>query len=239
MAVLRATSCSEGLRSRVLEPVLTAKKRIYVSSPWLSEEFAELLLRKSREGVEVRLVTTLDKPPYHVRALARLLVAERVVLRPGRPILVGLGLVLFVAGALLALVSPALVLTALVGLMLVLRGLSAHAVRIFSPLGSGLVVTKAPVHAKLIVADGLVGIGSVNLTRAGVYGNVECLAWIEASDEEAERLWKPIEEAAARDAVSLSEVHKVVAKRAARRRATLPHIDHTHAIPKHSLQERA
>ncbi|MGC8983371.1 MAG: phospholipase D-like domain-containing protein [Desulfurococcaceae archaeon] len=218
MALLRVVSCSEGLGNYVLEPIVAARRRVYVSSPWLSEEFAELLLRKSREGVEVRLVTTLDRPPYHARALARLLVAERVVLRPGRPILLGLGLALLVAGAPLALASPALALIAVVGLALVLRSLPRRGVRVSTPLGSGLVVTKAPVHAKLIVADGLVGVGSVNLTRAGVYGNVECFAWIEASEEEAERLWRPIEEAAAKSAVPLSEVHKAVAKWTAQKR---------------------
>ncbi|AFL66345.1 hypothetical protein [Desulfurococcus amylolyticus] len=84
LAQLRGILCGKGLGDYVVRPVETAK-RITVVSPRLSRGSAELLVKKKMDGVEVRLVTTLDRPAYHVEALRSLLGYEHILVDPGKP----------------------------------------------------------------------------------------------------------------------------------------------------------
>lgn len=48
---------------KYIEPIFSAKKRAWVCSPWISKAYAERLLDLSKNGIEVRIITSDD--PYN------------------------------------------------------------------------------------------------------------------------------------------------------------------------------
>lgn len=155
-------------------------------SPWISPEYAQILVEKILEGVNVRVFTTNDlENRSHVKALMKLIEAKRVVIKPAIPLVRRLGLILPVLGFVIAFVVlplGALMLIAGIAIYLV-WGRDRLGIRYFPRVGEGgLVIYRSEplsmVHAKIYVVDDQVAIGSVNFTRSGVMSNFECLAWI-------------------------------------------------------------
>ena len=76
-----------------------AKSSIVVVSPWLSEDLAELLLKKHMEGVDVRILTSNDcSVEEHKRALEKLILVHKQVLSGGSRLLRSLGLAMLLTG---------------------------------------------------------------------------------------------------------------------------------------------
>jgi phosphatidylserine/phosphatidylglycerophosphate/cardiolipin synthase-like enzyme len=186
--------CGSNLRDFVLER-LYSSRRVVVVSPWISRETASILLELASRGVEVSLITTSDPKPYHVKGLTALIEVEKVAKRTGDPRLARLGLSLLALGSLLSLLSALLsgalgggvlavvvvvgVATALTGLYVLLKyRVRTVLVEHYYSKIKELLVTSSRLHAKLILTDDAVGIGSLNFTEAGLSSNIECFAWI-------------------------------------------------------------
>ncbi len=169
----------------IVESIRSAKKRVWVVTPWLSPEYARLLVEKASEGVDVRVYTTDDPLPAHRRALRELVEERRVVVRPASRSMRLLAL------ALVALGVPALLAAAPLGVLLLVAaaavyrlGMERYSVSYIPRLGEGRLAVfqreaGRAIHAKVYVIDGRAAVGSVNLTESGVRDNVECLAWID------------------------------------------------------------
>lgn len=173
-------------------PFLTeSKESLDVVSPYLSAEYARLLVRKAESGVIVRLITSSWTGRYHQQALGVL--APGPTLRFYWPP--------FVAGLL------GLVILSVLGYfplgILVLAGCVVAA--IFAkrqPVRSihTLQVKMQPrefVHVKLYIVDRRVAVaGSANLTFSGMNSNVERVEVKESPEEVAqeivafEELWR-------------------------------------------------
>lgn len=185
--------CGSNLRDFVLER-LYSSRRVVVVSPWISRETASILLELASRGVEVSLITTSDPKPYHVKGLTALIGVKRTAKRTGDPRLARLGLSLLALGSLLSLLSAllsgalssGLLAVVVVGVATVLTGLYVllkYRVRTvlvehYYPKIKELLVTSSRLHAKLILTDDAVGIGSLNFTESGLSSNIECFAWI-------------------------------------------------------------
>ena len=48
----------KGVGNELEELLLKAKKKIWIVSPWISKKYAELLLKKKEDDVDVKLITT-------------------------------------------------------------------------------------------------------------------------------------------------------------------------------------
>jgi phosphatidylserine/phosphatidylglycerophosphate/cardiolipin synthase-like enzyme len=170
----------------LVEEIQSARKRVWVMSPWISPEYAQLLVRKASEGVDVRVFTTDDLGNRsHVSGLMELIEARRVVIRPASPLARRLGFVLFLLGLVAVfIVLPAGVLMMIAGAAIYLMwGRDKFGIRYFSKVGEGRLVIyhSEPlnmVHAKIYVVDDHAAVGSVNFTRSGVESNFECLVKI-------------------------------------------------------------
>lgn len=66
-----------GVGAHFINDLFMAERYIYVVSRWISPEYAEKLVSKAREGVEVRVITSNDKEKNHQKALKILLNALR------------------------------------------------------------------------------------------------------------------------------------------------------------------
>ena len=185
--------CGSNLRDFVLER-LYSSRRVVVVSPWISRETASILLELASRGVEVSLITTSDLKPYHVKGLTALIEVKRVAKKTGDSRLARLGLSLLALGSLLSPLSALLsgvlssgllavvvvgVATALAGLYVFLKyRVRTVLVEHYYSKIKELLVTSSRLHAKLILTDDAVGIGSLNFTEAGLSSNIECFAWI-------------------------------------------------------------
>jgi len=169
--------CGSDLRDFVLEK-LYSSRRVTIISPWISRETANILLDLSSRGVEVHLITTSDPQPYHIRGLGLLISAERRVVKPGKPRLVKTGLVLSIIGFLLIpLMPPVGAVLVATGLLMVFKYRTIYTEHYY-PRIRELLVTSSKLHAKLILTDSALGIGSMNFTESGLLTNIECFAWI-------------------------------------------------------------
>ncbi len=145
---------------RILEGLLKrARRRLWVSTPYLSPEYAALLERKHREGVDVRLVTS--DSPVNRRALARLAVTQP-------------------RGFWETLASWILYLLAvLLAGKRARRRLQALASSDVKVVGWRVPLRIYPVsrlvHSKIYIVDGVAVTGSVNLTKTGLWRNTETI----------------------------------------------------------------
>jgi len=173
-----------GLEDFFVERLRRAERRLWVVSPWVSKEFIPILLEAKARGVDVKLITTDDLTPAHREALRMLITPKRELVRRGSRIARAVGLAMVVVGLIAALFTAGLgLIISIVGaLVLIARGLDRYRVRYTSQLGDDLVVYSLQpgrgVHAKIYIVDDMLGIGSPNLTVAGVRENFEALCWI-------------------------------------------------------------
>jgi predicted transcriptional regulator len=168
--------CSKGLRDFVLKNIYSSRK-ITIVSPWISEETAKILIDLTSLGVEVGLITTNDPLPSHVKGLSMLINVERRVKKPGRPRLAVLGVLLFVIGIPLLILPPVGLPILSLGLFLYLKYKPVYEELYYSKLKE-LLVTSSKLHAKLILTENAIGLGSLNFTEAGLTSNIECFIWI-------------------------------------------------------------
>jgi len=168
--------CSKGLRDFVLKNIYSSRK-ITIVSPWISEETAKILIDLTSLGVEVGLITTNDPLPSHVKGLSMLINVERKVKKSGRPRLAVLGVLLFVIGIPLLILPPVGLPILSFGLFLYLKYKPVYEELYYSRLKE-LLVTSSKLHAKLILTENAIGLGSLNFTEAGLTSNIECFIWI-------------------------------------------------------------
>ena len=168
--------CSKGLRDFVLKNIYSSRK-ITIVSPWISEETAKILIDLTSVGVEVGLITTNDPLPSHVKGLSMLINVERKVKKSGRPRLAVLGVLLFVIGIPLLILPPVGLPILSFGLFLYLKYKPVYEELYYSRLKE-LLVTSSKLHAKLILTENAIGLGSLNFTEAGLTSNIECFIWI-------------------------------------------------------------
>ena len=165
------------LKDFIFQEILNSKKLIIIS-PWISEETAKMLLDLASRNIEVSLITTNDTSEFHKKGLKNLIGVERKIKREGNTVLARLGILLFIFGALLALINFFGIILSILGIFLFLKFR-----RIFEeicfPKIKNLIITKEKLHAKLILTEKLIGIGSPNFTYSGLISNIESFAWIE------------------------------------------------------------
>jgi phosphatidylserine/phosphatidylglycerophosphate/cardiolipin synthase-like enzyme len=165
------------LKDFIFQEILNSKKLIIIS-PWISEETAKMLLDLASRNIEVSLITTNDTSEFHKKGLKNLIGVERKIKREGNTVLARLGILLFILGALLALINFFGIILSILGIFLFLKFR-----RIFEevcfPKIKNLIITKEKLHAKLILTEKLIGIGSPNFTYSGLISNIESFAWIE------------------------------------------------------------
>jgi phosphatidylserine/phosphatidylglycerophosphate/cardiolipin synthase-like enzyme len=165
--------CGKGLRDFVLESIYSSRG-VFIVSPWISRETAKILVDLASRGVEVSLITTNDPQPSHVKGLTPLIGVEKRLKRPGKPRLARAGLYMLIVGGLLGIVLPPLGVALFVtGLLLFLRYTPVFEEHYY-PRISELIVTSSKLHAKLILTENALGLGSLNFTEAGFAENIEC-----------------------------------------------------------------
>jgi len=126
----------------------------------------------------VHLVTTNDPLPSHVKGLTTLISVEKRLKKPGKPRLARAGLYMLIVGGLLGIVLPPLgAILSIARLSLYLRYRPAFEEHYY-PRISELIVTSSKLHAKIVLTESAVGLGSLNFTEAGLTENIECFAWI-------------------------------------------------------------
>ncbi|KXB02218.1 hypothetical protein AKJ43_02170 [candidate division MSBL1 archaeon SCGC-AAA261D19] len=164
---------------KVLPLLKRAKEELTVYSPYISPEYAELLVEKSENGADVTVFTAKPDADYHRRSLQ--------ILREGpRPpkTMRNVGLLLISLGAVGALIACCLALLALIPSALLFAGggylLKKHSERADGWLNSHGEIDVRVVgnlHAKLYSRDnGEEAIfGSPNLTKSGMWRNLEVI----------------------------------------------------------------
>ena len=159
----------------VIPAIRTAGQSIDVVSPYISAEYAQMLMDKARSGITVRIITSDADLRTHRTAIA-ILKRPRfkfVVVLPRLPYyllaIVALGLV----GTML--VGPIMLLAALLAVLLVsVAGIRRRPIDVRIPLALQIMHTSQLVHVKLYIIDKRVAYaGSANLTFSGMNKNIE------------------------------------------------------------------
>jgi phosphatidylserine/phosphatidylglycerophosphate/cardiolipin synthase-like enzyme len=176
----------------ILLPLLTeGRESLDVASPYLSAEYAKLLIRKAESGVMVRLLTSSHVGRYHQQALRVL--APTTTTRFYWPALVV---------GILGLVILSVLGYSVVGVLVLVGSMLAGILARRQPARSihTLQVKIQPrefVHVKLYIVDRRTAItGSANLTFSGMNSNVERVEVKESAEEVAqeivafEELWR-------------------------------------------------
>jgi phosphatidylserine/phosphatidylglycerophosphate/cardiolipin synthase-like enzyme len=174
--------CGQGLYDFIV-PKLYRARRLIIVSPWLSPETARLIISLVNHGTKVHLITTGDASNRsHVSAM-RLLGASQ----GSRGKVLGIGILLIIISIAFTVLSPLALILLAPGAWLIYRGLRVKA-KVHANLTIRVINN---LHAKVIIIpeDGLVGIGSANLTSHGLHSNIECWVWVRDS-ELASRLLK-------------------------------------------------
>lgn len=237
---------------KIIEPLLQkAKKRIWVATPYISEEYASLLALKAREGVEVRVLTVDLSENRKAIAQLRSGARQQVMQQRSVPLLIiaVLMLVLSIVSTLFEtvfrglLVIPLYVFKAMCELLLLIRywyawiGVTVATVVVMIVTNSisvesalnihtflAIVVLIAMciaeiirrkhvveelrvdlrvvpkskfVHSKILIVDDIGIIGSANLTKAGLWHNIETIAIfsgeeIKKVEEAFNNVWKAV-----------------------------------------------
>jgi len=169
------------LKDFIFQEILNSKKLIIIS-PWISEETAKLLLELASRNIDITLITTDDPSEFHKRGLKNLISIERKIKKEGNDILTKLGIFLSIFGILLTLINLFGIILFILGFFLFLKFRTIFE-KVYFPKIKELIITKERLHAKLILTEKLIGIGSPNFTYSGLVSNIESFAWIE--DKEA------------------------------------------------------
>jgi phosphatidylserine/phosphatidylglycerophosphate/cardiolipin synthase-like enzyme len=175
--------CGQGLYDFIV-PRLYRAREAYIISPWISPEAARLIISLVNHGTKVHLITTNDTSNRsHANAMRLLGVSQG-----SRSAMLGVGILLIIISIAFIVLSPLALVLLPPGAWLVIRGLRGGSRRVHPNLTIRVINN---LHAKVIIIpeDGLVGIGSANLTSHGLHSNIECWAWVR-DEELASRLVK-------------------------------------------------
>ena len=160
----------------VLPSIRAATQSLDIVSPYLSPEYAQLILSKARQGVTVRLVTSDSNGHRHQQALRMIGGAtDGYIIGSRFWRYVALAIVFGMSGVMLhnyaGLVLLAFSLTAvLAGVAKTLRKRPASTLQLFVKI----VPATQLVHVKLYIVDQqVVFAGSANLTYSGMNRNIE------------------------------------------------------------------
>ena len=175
--------CGQGLYDFIIPKLYRARELIIVS-PWLSPETARLIIHLVSHGVKIHLITTGDFTNRSHASAMRLLGASQ----GSRGAILATGILLIMIGIAFTVLSPIALILLAPGAWLIYRGLRSTSRQVHANLTIRVINN---LHAKVIIIpeDGLVGIGSANLTSHGLHSNIECWAWVRDS-ELASRLVK-------------------------------------------------
>jgi len=199
------------LEEFLVERLRRAERRLWVVSPWVSKEFIPILLEARSRGVDVRLITTDDLTPVHCEALKQLITRERGLVRRGSRAAKITGLTLIILGLIAALFTGGLgLVVSIIGfIILLVKGADVYRVYYVSQLGENLQVYHVEpgktIHAKIYIVDDMLGVGSLNLTTAGVKRNLEALCWVK-NPELVENTLKTLESIEDFSRVGLDEI---------------------------------
>jgi len=168
------------IKDFIIEKILNTKKLILIS-PWISEETAKLLLDLASKNVEITLITSNDSSEFHRKGLKSLIGVERKVKKEGNKIFSTLGIFLIFLGIFLIPFNILGIFLVPLGIFLFLKYRIIFEEIYFSKIKE-LIITKEKLHAKIIITDNLIGIGSPNFTYSGLISNIESFAWIEEKE---------------------------------------------------------
>lgn len=176
----------------ILEDILvSAKKRLWIVSPWLSPKYAEFLVKKSKEGVDIKLITTNDYENEQHKESLKILIEKREenVIKNAR-VLLGVSIIFLIIGLSGLIGTPYGILFIAGGMVLLF--LSFWKKRVFIPKIPLTVIDKFAdfTHSKIYLIDDKIGaVGSANFTDSGFWRNVETIVLIKG-----EKLVKKLEE---------------------------------------------
>jgi len=175
--------CGVGLYDFIVPKLYRARELIIVS-PWLSPETARLIINLVNHGTKIHLITTGDTTNRSHANAMRLLGANQ----GSRGAVLAVGILLIMIGIAFTVLTPIALVLLAPGAWLIYRGSRGGSRRVHPNLTIRVINN---LHAKAIIIpeDGLVGIGSANLTTHGLHSNIECWAWVRDS-ELASRLVK-------------------------------------------------
>ncbi len=156
----------------VLEDILlSAKTRLWVVSPWISPKYANILVKKASEGVNVKLLTSNDfSNKTHRNSVSNMITFKRKIKR---------------SPAYLSIIFTFLFL-ALASIELFWLALTVVPIFIFLRYGITFVAEpklqitifdkrKEFTHSKIYISDHISATGSANLTESGLWRNVETI----------------------------------------------------------------
>jgi len=178
----------------VLLPVLqSAKRKLFVCSPFISPEYARLLVSRARGGVAVYVLTS-QAPENKIHQESLSILAGRSINQSASRrsfLLAGLGLLFL----LLSLLNSSWVLVYVGAMFLALWFVYSRLPVRHAPQGLQLKISSSFIHAKIYAADDRVAVtGSPNLTFSGLNKNVEHVDVFEGREavpviESFRRLW--------------------------------------------------
>jgi phosphatidylserine/phosphatidylglycerophosphate/cardiolipin synthase-like enzyme len=170
-----------------------AKQKIWVCSPWISEKYADYLLKKKQEGLDIRLITTNDYS-INSNALKKLIVPKKVENLKLEKILKYLSYPMFLFGFIL-LVLRQFVLSILFFIVGVFSFFFKKREIEYEALIDILILDKNKrlTHSKIYIIDDKVVIGSPNFTESGLNINFETIFSF-SKKEFVEKLIKTFEE---------------------------------------------
>jgi phosphatidylserine/phosphatidylglycerophosphate/cardiolipin synthase-like enzyme len=175
--------CGQGLYDFIIPKLYRARELIIVS-PWLSPETARLIISLVNHGTKVHLITTGDFTNRSHASAMRLLGTSQ----GSRGAVLGVGILLIIISIAFTALSPLALVLLAPGAWLIYKGSRGTSRQVHTNLTIRVINN---LHAKAIIMpeDGLVGIGSANLTSHGLHSNLECWAWVR-DGELASRLVK-------------------------------------------------
>lgn len=162
----------------VLPSIRGATKSLDIISPYLTSEYAQLLVTKAGQGVVVRLITS-DAPDNRRHQQALRMLGQKSVynLSPRAWRYLILALFVGIVGAFaISYVGLALVVIAVAAIVVTLAKNLTHRQANSIPLSVKVLSIRQLVHIKLYVVDQHIAfVGSANLTYSGMNRNIELI----------------------------------------------------------------
>ncbi len=157
-----------GIGEIMLPLLAESRESLDIVSPYLSAQYAQLLVRKAESGVMVRLITSSHTGRYHQQALSAL--GPRSTLHFYWPPFVAGIVVLVILSVIGYFPLGVLVLAGCVLVAILARRQPARSIHTLQVK----IQPREFVHVKLYIIDGRTSVaGSANLTFSGMNSNVE------------------------------------------------------------------
>lgn len=185
-----------GVGNELEDLLINAKKRIWIVSPWISEKYAKLLLKKHEEGLDVKLITTTSyNNQSHVRGVNYLIKQKNVIDAPALAEFRRTKTALIYGSMLFALVGilASNAFLFVIGIISIIFSESYNKnfghYEYYSPFELKVCKTIYSdntsndfIHAKIYLIDRNGALGSVNMTNAGLWKNIESFIRIKNKD---------------------------------------------------------